>query len=153
MEVNIINGDVLKSGSPIIAHQVNCMGIMGGGVALQVKKKYPVVFNKYLNLVESTSDKLALLGTTQFVECGDTIVANLFGQYSIGGGVQTRYNEFRSCIVMLREYMIHHNIKEVAFPYLIGCYRGGGDWTIVDKIIREEFESTNISVNYYSFSE
>jgi O-acetyl-ADP-ribose deacetylase (regulator of RNase III) len=70
MEVNIINGDVLKSGSPIIAHQVNCMGIMGGGVALQVKKKYPEVFNKYLNLVESTSDKLALLGTAQFVECG-----------------------------------------------------------------------------------
>ena len=34
-----ITGNVLDSDAPIIAHQVNCMGVMGAGVAKCIREK------------------------------------------------------------------------------------------------------------------
>ena len=41
------SGDVLKSGADVICHQVNCKGVMGTGLALQVKKQNPKLFQEY----------------------------------------------------------------------------------------------------------
>ncbi|WP_411668007.1 hypothetical protein [Bacillus subtilis] len=38
--IKIIQGDLLEAKENIIAHQVNCKGVMGSGIALQIKKKY-----------------------------------------------------------------------------------------------------------------
>lgn len=35
-EIKIIQGDVLLSGSDIIVQQVNCAGVMGGGLAARI---------------------------------------------------------------------------------------------------------------------
>mgnify|MGYP002570523564 FL=1 len=43
--IKIIDGDLFRSNARIIVHQVNCQKRMGSGVALQVKKKYPNVYN------------------------------------------------------------------------------------------------------------
>ena len=45
--ITVINGDLLSSQEDYICHQVNCMGVMGAGVALQIKKVYPDVYNQY----------------------------------------------------------------------------------------------------------
>lgn len=36
-----IKGDIFQSGADVILHQVNCQGVMGSGVAKQVREKYP----------------------------------------------------------------------------------------------------------------
>ena len=36
--LKIINGNIFDGNEDIICHQTNCLGIMGGGIALQVKK-------------------------------------------------------------------------------------------------------------------
>ena len=41
--------DLFESGADMICHQVNCMGVMGSGVAKQVKERYPKVFEEYVN--------------------------------------------------------------------------------------------------------
>ena len=87
--IKIVNGDLLKAKENIIGHQVNCQGVMGSGVALQVKKKYPRVFNMYKDLVSSyvviEEDRKQLMGKTQFVSVGsDKWVANMFGQFNYG---------------------------------------------------------------------
>ena len=48
--LKIINGNIFDGNEDIICHQTNCLGIMGGGIALQVKKLYPNVYNEYSNL-------------------------------------------------------------------------------------------------------
>lgn len=35
----------IKSG--IICHQVNCIGVMGAGLALKIRNKWPIVYKKY----------------------------------------------------------------------------------------------------------
>ena len=36
--VTFHNGNILDSGADIICHQVNCRGVMGSGVAKQIKE-------------------------------------------------------------------------------------------------------------------
>ncbi len=38
--MKIINGNLLEVKKGIIAHQCNCKGVMGAGIALQIKKKW-----------------------------------------------------------------------------------------------------------------
>lgn len=38
-----IKGDIFQSSADVILHQVNCQGVMGSGVAKQVREKYPDV--------------------------------------------------------------------------------------------------------------
>lgn len=41
-------GDLLKQDKvDIICHQTNCKGVMGAGIAFQIKRTYPEVFKKY----------------------------------------------------------------------------------------------------------
>lgn len=49
--IKIIDGDLFETDAKFIVHQVNCMGRMGSGVALQVKEKYPHVYEEYKKLL------------------------------------------------------------------------------------------------------
>ena len=46
-----IQGDVLKTSAKYICHQVNTFGVMGAGVALQIKKNYPHVYLSIISFV------------------------------------------------------------------------------------------------------
>ena len=83
MIYNIV-GDLLKQDKvDIICHQTNCKGVMGAGIAFQIKRTYPEVFKKYKEFCDEYEN--ILLGRTLFVNCNDgKVVANLFGQDGYG---------------------------------------------------------------------
>ena len=94
--VRYIDGDILsepKQGERItICQQVNCAGVMGAGLAKQIRAKYPVVYSEYQKyLHELTTQKLPLLGRVSYVRVADNVaIANIFGQdgYGRGNGTQ-----------------------------------------------------------------
>jgi O-acetyl-ADP-ribose deacetylase (regulator of RNase III) len=45
--VTLINGDIFSSNAQTIVNTVNCVGVMGKGIALEYKKRYPDMFLKY----------------------------------------------------------------------------------------------------------
>lgn len=47
MAVVIKEGNVFDSDADIICHQVNCQGVMGSGVAKEVRERYPEVYYAY----------------------------------------------------------------------------------------------------------
>ena len=147
--VKIIEGDVFKTNAKIIAHQVNCLGVMGSGVALQVKQKFPNVFQEYKNMCETENE---LLGSIQCVNVanGNKIICNLFGQELCGGGsVQyTSIPALRKCFVQLRDYAKEHDYV-IAMPYGIGCVRGGANWNEVYSIIQEIFIDCEVELWRY----
>ena len=76
-----IKGDIFESGAQVILHQVNCQGVMGSGVAKQVREKYPIVFEYYKSWCNDPSLKPGLLGQIQAVYTDDTgkqAIVNLF---------------------------------------------------------------------------
>ena len=54
----------MESGCNIICHQVNCQGVMGSGIAKQVREKYPNVYNSY----KKACDKLGAYGVFGKIE-------------------------------------------------------------------------------------
>ena len=141
----IIEADLLDFNCDIIAQQVNCKGVMGAGLALQIRRKYPIVFYRYLTKCNKQKD---LLGTIQVINVGKVYVANLFSQWSYGTSErQTDYRALELCLLKLRDCMINHGLKTLALPYGIGCGLAGGDWNIVYNLINKVFQPVEDKLN------
>jgi O-acetyl-ADP-ribose deacetylase (regulator of RNase III) len=150
-----IKCDIFESGADIICHQVNCQGVMGSGVAKQVREKYPIVYNDYKRRCDIYAPK-ALLGTAQFVGTSVTYrtpflgIFNLFGQENFGydGKCYTDYTALYKCFEKVKEEIDGARLSgkdryTIAFPYLMACHRGGGDWNVVYKMIEEVFADSD----------
>ncbi len=136
--VRIVEGDLFEANANIICHQVNCQGVMGSGVALLVKQKYPQVFEEYE--LYCTENEGNLLGKVLTVNCPDgKVICNLFAQDRFGydGKCYTSYEALKECFDYLRKYASEKD--EIAMPYLMGCHRGGGDWNKVYAMLEEIF--------------
>ena len=66
--IEIYDCSVFDVFSNVIAHQVNCQGVMGSGVAKQIRDRYPEVYTQYKAVCEATTDKSKLLGKALIVE-------------------------------------------------------------------------------------
>lgn len=160
--LKIIDGDIFESGADIIANQTNCQGVMGSGVAKQVRERYPLVYNVYRKFCERCrEDGKSPLGKCLLVpdkmDEPDHLVANLFGQENFGydGKCYTDYDKLREAIRMLNDYAdllsaATGKTTTVAIPYLMGCHRGGGDWEIVSKMIEEELTACDVTLYRYT---
>ena len=145
--IKIVDGDILQASEDIIAHQVNCMSVMGGGIARQIKSKYPKVFKDYQIYLTNTKFPIQALGDCHFVKVDENkYVANLFGQYKYGTDKQqTDYKALEEALFTLKINAKDHNLS-VAIPYNIGCSLGGGDWEIVYKIIEDAFQDYDVTL-------
>ena len=135
--MKIINGNLLNSKADIIAHQVNCQGKMGSGVAKAIREKYPEVYDEYCKF------RIKRLGKVQVVQCKDgTLVANLYGQdkYGYDGKQYTDTMALFQCFVKLREFAQISGKCSIAMPYKIGCGYGGADWDEVSKMLSIVFK-------------
>ena len=150
MPITIKNIDLFDSKADIIAHQVNCCGIMGAGVAKQIKERYPKAFHDYLIYCERMSySPDLLLGDVRFsegyrFEDGTKClfeIAHIFAQKSFGRrGIHTDYDALRKGLLRIRTYVELAGYKYVAIPYKIGCGLGGGDWeNVVYPMIEDIF--------------
>jgi len=102
------NGDILDSGASIITHQVNCQGVMGAGLAKQIRDRYPSVYTRYhdfcCKFIEN--DSLAtddLLGFSYFTSINNDVdlpfIVNCFAQDGYGkDAVQTDYEALKECL-------------------------------------------------------
>ena len=142
-----IKCDIFKSGADVICHQVNCQGVMGSGIARQVKEKYPSVYETYYELCKLYKDKPSeLLGCVLTRNVRNEIrIDNLFAQENFGynGKCYTDYNALRKCLNLVAN---SYSNKTIAIPYLMGCCRGGGDWNIVYKMIEEVFADSDCEI-------
>lgn len=143
-------GDLLKSGCHFICHQVNCQGVMGSGLALAIKNKFPRVYTEYKGFCAEAKKSSDLLGSNQYVLVGPkTIVVNMFAQDNYGLDKRhTDYESLRCCLKMLSVLNVPEKFDEkdiqvrIGIPYKLGCARGGGDWNIVITIIEEYFKNS-----------
>ena len=55
MSIKFVNGNILtfpeRDEDTIICHQVNCKGVMGAGLAKQIRDKWPDVYDRYRLIV------------------------------------------------------------------------------------------------------
>jgi O-acetyl-ADP-ribose deacetylase (regulator of RNase III) len=139
-EVNLLTVE-----TEAIAHQCNCFGVMGGGVAKVIREKYPEVYETDKQTKEACRDKL---GTFSCVKTGDgKMVYNIYSQYRYGVDKRhTDYEAFYTGLTAVRGHLQTLGLKKVAIPYKIGCGKGGGNWNIIITMIGEIFKDSGIDV-------
>lgn len=131
-------GNALDVQSGIIVHGCNCLGVMGAGIALEVKNRFPIAFHEYDKVHRSRGLKL---GEICFAEVAtNKFIINANTQQGTGGpDRQVSYDAVADCfhevVKFAKVVEQHRGTKlEIIFP-AIGAGYGGGNWSIVAAII------------------
>lgn len=127
--------DILSFTKGIIAHQCNCRGVMNGGLAKQVRLKYPLVYEEYMKACRA---KEFVLGCIQPIQINKYLyVVNMAGQDGFGRDkVYTDMEALYKCLTQLNKFSESNNLP-IYLPYGLGCGLGGGDWNSVYTLIED----------------
>ena len=140
-QIKTIYGDLLtERPNSVIIHGCNCQGVMGSGVALAVKNKYPVVYDEYVSLCNAYQPT-HLLGSIQIESITEdeypNFLINGFTQLDFGAGRQVNYDAIYEVFERTNEFMRMSAIDRTLYFPKIGACRGGGNWRIISTIIEE----------------
>lgn len=156
-----IKGDLFNSGAYVLVHGCNCQGVMGSGVARQIRNRYPDAYGAYRKIYEEAGE--LELGSIMPITTNGKIIINAMTQryYGFTGQVYVDYNAVRSCVQVLSKYLKGLGISsenefqlnvfgmnsKIAMPR-IGCGLANGRWKIIKPIIEEELQDYNVEVYY-----
>ena len=120
----------------IFCQQVNCQGVMGAGLARQIRNEYPEVYKEYKKITDPMLGYILPVITTD-----GRICVNMFAQNSFGRDKRyTDYSAFKDCLRAIVGFIADHHVHEdvpIAFPYMIGCGLAGGNWIVIEKLLQE----------------
>lgn len=142
MIYNKDNSDVTLATHGIIAHGVNCQGVMGSGVALAIRNKWPAVYDAYLaNNRIPEEMRGQLLGSCHIIRVGEDLwVANCYTQLNYGKD-GTKYASVDAIRRSLGFVFSHANATGLPIHApRIGAGLGGLDW---DTEVLPVFEDLN----------
>ncbi|TXG83885.1 MAG: phosphatase [Spirochaetes bacterium] len=150
MNYREIEGDLInkaKNGEfDLITHGCNCMKTFGAGIALTIKKKFPLA---YMADLQSTSRLGEISICDDYKEC---IIVNSYTQIHPGSNSHgkdsdnNRYLAIESCMRKINEQF---KGQHIGLP-LIGCGLAGLKWSKVKKIIKKELIDMEVTVVKYN---
>lgn len=147
MTIRYAKGSIFGAKSQTIVNTVNCVGVMGKGLALEFRKRYPRMFEEYRK--EYEEGRLAIGKLHLFTRYPDHWILNFptkkhWRQKSrieyIEAGLKTFAENYRAW-----------GIKSIAFPQL-GCQLGGLNWKDVKPLMESYLKDLpDLSVTIYSY--
>ena len=152
--INVHIGSMLSvTEKAILVHGCNTFGVMGSGIAVAIKEKYPKAFGRYERQHRNRGLKLGEVVPHFHIPEGyggfnGLIIANAITQTDTKKGPkdEKRYANYWAIRKAFQDInglnqMYFFGDLPVHFP-LIGCGLANGDWTIVSQIIDEMIPDT-----------
>lgn len=127
--ISYTSGDILKADAEALVNTVNCVGVMGRGIALQFKNAFPENFGVYARACQ----KKEVLPGKMFVYRTGTLTTPYFiinfptKRHWRG---KSRLEDIDSGLQDLVDVIRHYGIRSIAIPPL-GSGLGGLDWSVV----------------------
>ena len=146
--IEIVNGNIFDGNDDIICHQVNTFGVMGAGIAAEIKKRFPRVYEIYYEICNEYKSN-QLMGNVLFCnQYAPPEIANFFSQYNM----TTDYQSLKSCLIAVYNYA-KRNSRSIAIPYGMGCGIAKGNWDTVYEMIEEIFGKDDVKCTIYKLEQ
>ena len=129
--ITYIKGDMFESPAKVIVNTVNTDGVMGKGVALEFKKRYPDMYLYYKSICENKSLTVGKLALWK-----DSEKWVLMFPTKIHWRNPSKLEYIESGLKKLSEYWDKIGTNTMAFPRL-GCGNGGLDWADVRPLMEK----------------
>ncbi len=142
-QVKLMKGDVLRSQAQAIVNTVNCVGVMGKGIALAFKRRYPEMYQDY---VARCNNREVEIGKPYAYKTEDHIVVN-FPTKEHWRSV-SRLSDIETGLRHLRANLNEWGITSIALPPL-GCGNGQLDWSVVRPTLHKHLSTFGIPVELY----
>lgn len=136
------NGTVFNSGARWLVNTVNCMGVMGAGIALEFRLRYPQMFEVYKNECDK---KIISIGNVGYYSDTQTDV------YIVNFPTKVHYkypSRMEWIEKGLRDFVATYKsrgITSVAFSKL-GCGKGGLEWADVKPLMEKYLSDIDAEV-------
>ena len=138
-------GDMFASDAQVLINTVNCVGVMGKGVAQEFKRRFPAMFDDY----KARCDR-------HQVHLGEPyLYSDLSGLLILNFPTKDHWRSPSRLADIERglEYLVQHieewGIRSMAMPPL-GCGNGGLDWAEVGPLIYRKLRSAPVEVELYA---
>ncbi|MHA7884210.1 type II toxin-antitoxin system antitoxin DNA ADP-ribosyl glycohydrolase DarG [Nitratireductor rhodophyticola] len=142
MTIRTKNGDMFAEPVEALVNTVNCVGVMGKGVALEFKNRWPANFRAYKSLCDTKGLKpgqMFVFDTKElFTSEGPRYLINFPTKAHWRSKSKMEYIE--DGLDALVEAIREHGITSIAIPPL-GCGNGGLDWADVRPLIEAKLSS------------
>ena len=143
--IKALIGDMFASDMQSIVNTVNCVGIMGKGIAQIFKKEYPPMFEDYAD--RCARGEVRLGEPYHYKDLTGVSIVNFptKGHWRAA----TRLDDVEAGL----DYFVKHfrawGITSVAFPPL-GCGNGGLEWATVGPLMYSKLKGLGIPVELYA---
>lgn len=139
--IEYLEGTVFNSGAKTIVNTVNCAGIMGAGIALEFKLRYPEMYEDY---VQKCKDKQMKVGTPRIYKYSEDLWILNFptkGHWRFPSKIQWIEDGLRYFAKNYKKI----DIESIAFPKL-GTSNGGLEWSEVKELMEKYLNNVDIKV-------
>lgn len=140
-------GDLFDAKVDAIVNTVNCVGIMGKGVALQFKRRYPEMFTAYKAACDRGEVRLGRMDIHETQQMsGPRLIINFptKGHWK----ARSRISDIENGLDDLIKVMHDHGITSIALPPL-GAGNGGLHWPDVRRVIEQKLEDQAVQIFLY----
>jgi O-acetyl-ADP-ribose deacetylase (regulator of RNase III)/uncharacterized protein YwgA len=138
-------GDLFESQAQTLVNTINCVGVMGKGVAEQFKKRFPAMFEDY----KSRTDRKAVrLGEPYLYR--DSSAAQIVNfPTKDHWRSPSRLADIERGLDYLAAHIAEWGITSIALPPL-GCGNGGLEWSEVGPLIYHKLRELPIDVEVFA---
>ncbi len=137
-------GNIFESKCSTIVNTVNCVGVMGKGIALEFKKRYPDMFTDYVLKCDRGEVKPGIPYVYQNEQ-----VSILNFPTKDHWRSPSRLSYVIDGLNWFLDNYERYNIDSIAFPPL-GCGNGGLTWSVVGPIMYQKLSKLPIPIEIYA---
>ena len=142
-KIRYVKGDIFDASTQVIVNTVNCQGVMGKGLALSFKQRYPDMFAVYQQ--ECKSGKMRI-GRPLLYQKSTPWILNFPTKDSWKANSKIEYLE-KGLAYFVENYKKAH-ITSIAFPKL-GAQNGKLSWDDVGPLMAKYLSKLDIDISIY----
>lgn len=143
-QVEVIKGDIFQSRAQTLVNTINCVGIMGKGLALEFKKRFPGMYQDYVKRCKKGQVRLGEPYLFRGLEQPFVVNFPTKGHWRSA----SRLDDIVRGLDYLESHHKQWGITSIAVPSL-GCQQGKLEWRTVLPVLHEHLRRLNIPVELY----